>query len=109
MSTLFSGSHGNVYMAAGQNEKAAAAFERFTSAPEMWVDLSVIRRWLDRCWNGGPGCTSRRERLTRRLRRSRIVKRWERADPELQPRVQAAKKRIEELLLEKAREPAATG
>jgi tetratricopeptide (TPR) repeat protein len=101
---------GTVYMAAGQNEKAAAAFERFTSAPEMWGGLisnpamvGPVLEWRAQLYEQEGETDKAIETLTR------FVKRWERADPELQPRVQAAKNRIDELLLEKAREPAATG
>jgi tetratricopeptide (TPR) repeat protein len=101
---------GTVYMAAGQNEKAAAAFERFTSAPEMWGGLisnpamvGPVLEWRAQLYEQEGETDKAIETLTR------FVKRWEKADPELQPRVQAAKNRIDELLLEKAREPAATG
>jgi hypothetical protein len=92
---------GHVFNLAGQPDSAAIVFEKYLSIPSHLRDnldpiwrahaLEYVANHYDRAGNAEKA----------RLYYAQFIELWKNADPELQPRVQAARRRLDQLIAPK--------
>ena len=89
------------YDLGGASDSAIAVYERYLATP--WIGrLEVDAVRCRRCASGWPSCTRPRHEPQRAAAMyRRVIALWRDADPELQPRVAAAERRLKELAVER--------
>jgi tetratricopeptide (TPR) repeat protein len=90
-----------LFDAAGQADSAVVYFQRYLETPfnfRSWVDARNLARTHERL---GQLYDERGDLENAALHYARFVELWAEADPELQPRVQAAQARLEEIVRER--------
>jgi tetratricopeptide (TPR) repeat protein len=92
---------GQAYEGAGQPDSALATYERYpdaTSGAQMFTDPGSLAAILERL---GEMYDEREDWEKAAEYYARFVELWQEADPELQPRVEAAQKRLDEIFAER--------